>query len=92
LSILCLAGAAATAWPAPSNDDVVIVFAPGVTPAGAATAIADVGGRLVWTDGPGRVWAIKAPAQASAWPLYRAGAVFVSRDWPLAGCIRWSRA
>jgi uncharacterized membrane protein len=92
LSILCLAGAAASAWPSPASDDLVVIFAPGASAKAAAEAVAALDGRLVWIDRSSRVWAIKAPAHATTWPLYRAGALFISRDWPLAGCIRWSRA
>ncbi len=76
----------------PASEDLVVVFRPGVSAAQALEALGRVDARVVWTDGLAGVWAVKADPALPVLPLYRDGALLVSRSAVALGCLSWSRA
>lgn len=72
------------------NDTVIVVFRAGVTPAQAITAMKAVEGRLVWSDESDRVWAMRLSLDADTTLLYRNGALLVSSESFIAGCLGWT--
>lgn len=91
VAALVIGSGAAAAWPQASGGATLVVFGPATEAAMAAEAIGKVDGRLIWTDRANRVWAIDLPAEASSWPLYRSGALLVSRGPFTAACASFTR-
>lgn len=85
------AGAGAWALREPAGQPfTTVVFAPGVTPAQALSAVGEAGGRLVWTDLGAAVVVAEIPEEGR-WRLYRRGALLVSGAGLPAGCAAWGR-
>ncbi len=91
LAFAVLAAGAAAALPPPGVTTVLALFGSGPVPPGLAAALRAVDGRPVWSDPSGRLWAIDLGAEGSALPLYRHGALLVSRTILPAGCLNWMR-
>ncbi len=89
LGLAALVAGPMAALPAGDNDQVTVLFAPGVTPAQAFNALARVDARVLWVDRSGGMWAVKMPEHASAWGLYREGAMLVSQSGMAFGCFNW---
>jgi uncharacterized membrane protein len=86
-----LAGPVAAIGPS-GSDQVMVLFAPGISAAAAFETLARIDARVLWVDGSGGLWAVKLPDPRAARQLYRSGAWLVT-DAPLAlGCISWSAA
>jgi len=83
LASLPPAGAAATT--------VVVLFRPGLGLEGAFAAVAAADGRVVWADASGGLLAVELGPEASAWRLYRHGALLVGASGPAAGCLAWTK-
>ena len=77
--------------PPGGDSPVLVVFRQDVSEREAFSALASVGGRLVWSDAAGQVWAVALPDEARTLDLYRSGALLVSRSILPAGCLDWSR-
>jgi hypothetical protein len=54
--------------------------------------MANVGGRLVWSDRSDTVWALDLPEGTGTAGLYAGGALMVSRSLVPLGCLDWFRA
>lgn len=94
------AGAAAVAlaaaipvanMPTPGRDTLVI-FRPGASLAQIINAVVASDGRIMLIDPDAHFAVIVLPEQASQRPLYRAGAVMVTRSPLLAGCLAYVTA
>ncbi len=92
---LVLAVALAGPWaalPSPRTDNMVmVVFRPGVTPAEAMAGVAASGGSLVWSDSSDQIWAVALPEGHAPGALYGHGALLVSNSILPAGCLDWTR-
>jgi uncharacterized membrane protein len=86
LSILALIAAPLAALPVPGSSSALVLFAPGTRPATAMNAILASNARLLWADKDGRMMAVALDPKAGSAPLYRAGAMLVTRSPMLAGC------
>jgi uncharacterized membrane protein len=86
LSILALIAAPLAALPVPGSNSALVLFAPGTRPATAMNAILASNARLLWADKDGRIMAVALDAKTGSAPLYRAGAMLVTRSPMLAGC------
>ena len=90
-------GLAGLALASGNNDDTLVVFRPGVTPAQAFNAIGRINRKVVWADSAGSVWAVKLDApQVDAGDLNRSDALLVSQSSAFAfafglGCISWTK-
>lgn len=78
--------------PATSGATTLIVFRPGIDAGAATSAIAAAGGRPVWSDPAGGIWAAAFEGQAATLALYRGGALLVGASPVIAGCLAWTRA
>ncbi|MCG6116121.1 MAG: DUF2243 domain-containing protein [Mesorhizobium sp.] len=94
LGVLVVTGAALAALPPGDLDNAhaIVVFVPGITPAGAYAAMTSVNGQLVWSDPFDHVWAIAIPPGTSVAPLYANGALLVSGSIVPLGCLDWFRS
>lgn len=86
-----IAGALA-ALPSPQQTTVMVLFRPDMSPGQSAAAIDAVGGRLVWTDPSGQLWAVDFSGGGDPTRLYFKGALVVSRSLLPVGCLSWVRA
>ena len=89
--------AAAIAGPVaalPSGDatQVLVMFRPGIAPASAFNALAELDARVLWVDRSGGLWAIQMQDRREAQRLYSRGALLVSSSLAGFGCIAWSKA
>lgn len=85
---------AAGAWslrPPPDQRFTTVVFAPGVSPQAAMTAVDAAGARLLWTDPSMGVLVVEVADEAK-WRFYGHGAWLVSGSGLPSGCYDWSRA
>jgi len=91
--VLAVLGAAplASLPPAGAATAVVVLFRPGLGLEGAFAAVAAADGRVVWADASGELLAVELGPGASAWRLYRHGALLVGTSGPVAGCLAWTR-
>ena len=55
-------------------------------------AVAAVDGRVVWAHESGELLAVRLGPGASAWRLYRHGALLVGNSSLTAGCLSWMRS
>lgn len=92
LAIAVLTSAGIASLPPPASSTVMVVFRPGIEAADAFAALRSVGGRLLWADPGGRVWAVDMSEGGNAAALYGAGALLVSNSVLPAGCLDWFRA
>jgi uncharacterized membrane protein len=75
----------------PARDgSAVVVFRPDVSAGRAANAIVDAGARIVMLDPEGGFAVVRLAEAGSTLPLYRAGALLVTRSPALAGCLAFS--
>ncbi|MDP8914651.1 MAG: DUF2243 domain-containing protein [Pseudomonadota bacterium] len=86
LSILALIAAPLAALPVPGSSSALVLFAPGTTPGTAMNAVLASKARLLWADKDGRMMAVALDPLTGSAPLYRAGAMLVTRSPMLAGC------
>lgn len=89
--LLCGAGIWAM-QPPPGASGMVALFRPDVPPAAIFAAIQEMDGRVLWTSREGDLWVLAVEPDRGSAALYRAGAVFVSRNAAPFGCITASRA
>jgi hypothetical protein len=87
---VALASAAAAALPPGRDGTAVVLFGPDTSAPQAMAAISDADGRVLWSNGDGRLWAIRLEPDSSRAALYTGGAWMVSRSF-LAGCLAWTR-
>jgi uncharacterized membrane protein len=78
--------------PAGPDDQVTVLFAPGVTPGQAFNALARLDARVLWVDQAGGLWAVALQRPDDARRLYRDGALLVSRSSMALGCFSWFKA
>jgi hypothetical protein len=81
--------------PPPPGGATVVAFAPWVSPVEALAAVAESGGRPLWSDRSGEVWAVAAPegppeGPDAATPRVR-GAWIVAGRAGVAACLGWTR-
>lgn len=76
--------------PPPDQPFATVVFRPGLAPEAAFGALAEAGGRLVWSDAKMGLVIAELPAEGR-WRLYGNGAMLVSGTALPAGCFDWSR-
>lgn len=80
------------ALPAASDpNQIVVLFAPGISGAQAFNALAKVDARVVWVDRSGGMWAVQMDHPSKAWQLYRSGAMLVSNTGFAWGCFSWTK-
>jgi uncharacterized membrane protein len=91
LGLAALVAGPLAALPVGNNDQVTVLFAPGVTPAQAFNALARVDARVLWVDRSGGMWAVRMDNPSAARSLYRDGALLVSRSSAALGCLNWIR-
>lgn len=95
LTLLVLVAGPVAALPSANTDATMVVFRPGTTAADAFAAVAAADGRVMWAHESGELLAVRfdpaAGAWASAWRLYRHGALLVGNTPVLAGCLGWMR-
>lgn len=91
VAAVCVAAPLA-ALPAPDDGTVMVVFRPGVSPAEAMAGLTAAGGRLLWSDAGGTVWAVDVPVGGETSAFYRHGALLVSNSILPVGCLNWTRA
>lgn len=75
--------------PAPGGRSVII-FRPGLGPAGAINAVVAAEGRIVMIEPGGGFAVAELPRDRSDLTLYRAGALLVTRSPGLAGCLAFT--
>lgn len=92
LALCALVAGGISARPAPDMQQVVVLFAPGVSGAAAFDALSRADARVLWTDAGGGVWAVQLQDPRAAWRLYADGALLVSGAGVGWGCVAWSRA
>lgn len=91
LSVTVMGGGAVASLPPPDVSQVMVYFTPG-TPAPKVFAAAAVGGRVIWSDQSGDLWAFNLADTSRASRLYGHGALFVGTSLFPVGCLSWSRA
>lgn len=90
-ALLALLAVGAGSWamrPSTEQAYTVVVFRPGLEASGIESAVAGLGGRVLWSV-PGTVL-VDLP-DGGGWRLYGAGALMVSGAVLPAGCLGWSR-
>jgi uncharacterized membrane protein len=92
LAAAVLAAGPVAALPPRNADAVLVLFRPGTSAGQALAAVEAAGGRVVWTDASGDLWAVDLVHSGEARLFYRHGALLVSRSLLPAGCFAWSRA
>ena len=93
-AVLALSVLGAAPWaslPPPGAATAVVLFRPGLGLEGAFAAVAAADGRVVWADASGGLLAVELGPEASAWRLYRHGALLVGTSGPVAGCLAWTK-
>ncbi len=93
-AMLALSVLGAAPWaslPPPGATTAVVLFRPGLGLEGAFAAVAAADGRVVRADASGELLTVELGPQASAWRLYRHGALLVGTSGPAAGCLTWLR-
>lgn len=91
LAAAVIAGGPVAGLPPRGGDGALVLFGPGMAPADMAAAVGSIGGRMVWADSSGALWAIALDDPRRAHALYGRGAILVSSSWSIAGCLAWSR-
>jgi uncharacterized membrane protein len=79
------------ALPPPDQNQVVVLFRPGISEQEAFGAIAAVGGSMIGVDASRQLWAIDMASGGNPSELYRHGALFVSNSLLPLGCFNWTR-
>lgn len=91
LALAVLGAAPVAALPPRDVTGAVVLFAPGMSQAAIMAAVSAVGGRVVWVDDSGSLWALDFDDARAARKLHRRGALLVSNSLIPAGCLAWSR-
>jgi len=91
LALAVLGAAPAASLPPPGATKALVLFRPGLGLEGAFAAVAAADGRVVWADASGGLLAVELGPEASAWRLYRHGALLVGTSGPVAGCLAWTK-
>ena len=91
LSIAAAVAGPLAALPAGGNDQLMVMFRPGLEGAAAFDALAAVDARVLWVDRSGGLWAVSMPNPAQARELYGKGALLVSNSAMAIGCLAWTR-
>jgi uncharacterized membrane protein len=90
LAALTVVAGPVAALPPPGVSTSVVVFRSDIGATEALTAVAQAGGKVIWSSKAGDVLAIDTEG-ASARELYRNGALVVSTSMIGVGCLVWSR-
>jgi uncharacterized membrane protein len=77
--------------PPPDVTAVMVLFKPGTSAEAMLAAVADVKGRIIWTDASGDLWAVDLDDPGKARAFYRHGALLVSNTMVPSGCLNWFR-
>jgi uncharacterized membrane protein len=91
LAVAALACGPLAALPAAEGGPVMVLFAPGVSPAAAFGALARADARVLWVDRSGGLWAVAMDGPGRRRQLYRSGALLVGNSAVAFGCFSWSR-
>jgi uncharacterized membrane protein len=95
VAALVLSAALAVAIPISAipaaGGTTLVVFRPGIGATQSFSAIAAIGGRIIWSDPSGELVAIDSSAGTGRWRLYGHGALLVGSSGWLAGCLGWTR-
>jgi uncharacterized membrane protein len=91
LALAVLVAGPVAALPPPDVTAVMVLFKPGTSAEAMLTAVADVGGRIIWTDASGDLWAVDLDDPGKARAFYRHGALLVSNTMVPSGCLNWFR-
>jgi hypothetical protein len=90
LAALALVAGPVAALPPSGVTTSIVVFRSGVGPTEAFAAVAEVGGRVIWSNRAGDVLAVDLKG-ASTRELYSNGALLVSTSLVGVGCLAWSK-
>ena len=91
LALAVLVAGPIAALPPPDITVVMVLFKPGTPVEAMLAAVADVEGRIIWTDASGDLWAIDLDDPGKARTFYRHGALLVSNTILPSGCLNWFR-
>ena len=91
LALAVLGAAPLASLPPAGATTAVVLFRSGVGLEGAFAAVAAADGRVVWADASGELLTVELGPEASAWRLYRHGALLVGTSGPAAGCLAWTK-
>lgn len=91
LVLAALIAGPVAALPSGEQDQAVVLFTPGITPAEAFNALARQDARVLWADAAGGTWVVRLSPSHSASALYREGAMLVGRSAAAWGCVGWVR-
>lgn len=89
LALAAMVAGPIAALPAGNSNQVLVLFAPGVSSAVAFNALARLDARVLWNDRSGAMWAVSLQDPGTAWRLYREGAMLVSSSNVALGCFSW---
>lgn len=92
LVVAAMSAAPLAALPPQEGDTTIVLFWPGTSHADILAALAEVDGRLVWSNDAGTLWAFHLPEPRQGIHFYRKGALLVSGSYLGGGCLNWTRA
>ncbi|MFC5991389.1 DUF2243 domain-containing protein [Limoniibacter endophyticus] len=78
-------------FPVARNDVAIVLFHPMATPVQAFAAVRSAGGEILWTDSSQQVWVLRTRSPNTSGSLYKRGAILVSNNGFLAGCLNWMK-
>ncbi len=91
LAALVLLAAPVASLPQPGAAATLVLFRPGMGPERAMVAALEAGARVIGADPSGELLLLDM-GDASAWRLFRGGALLVGSSAATGGCLAWSRA
>jgi len=91
LGALAIVAAPIAALPPTDSDELMVLFAPGVSSVAAFEALAKIDARVTWVDASGSLWSVRMSDPGSARSLYGQGALLVSNSAIGLGCVSWMR-
>ena len=91
LTLAVLVAGPVAALPPPDVTAVMVLFKPGTSAESMLAAVADVEGRILWTDASGDLWTVDLDDPGKARAFYRHGALLVSNTMGPSGCLNWFR-
>lgn len=92
LALAVLAGGPVSALPPrDAGGTALALFRPDMAARDVLAAVAAAGGRTVWSDPSGGLWAVDFDEPGAARSLYGRGALLVGGSLLPAGCLAWSR-
>ena len=80
------------ALPPQDVSTTIVLFKRGTSDVAILAALAEVDGRLVWSNQAGTLWAFDLPDEAQSTAFYRHGALLVSGGFLAAACLNWTSA